>query len=123
MEDKVIDIENNIEVNDLVVSEEFDSDESIIEEGGTEDSIIEEGDEFTGEEGGFIGEEGGFMEEGGMDIGGEMFPELGTEVKDPLMSSWYFVGGITVAVLAIGIILGVFLAKIKIKKGIELYED
>jgi hypothetical protein len=43
--------------------------------------------------------------------------------KDPLLSSWPFVLGISAAVLAISIIIGVLLAKRKIKKGIELYED
>jgi hypothetical protein len=44
-------------------------------------------------------------------------------MKDPLLSSWPFVIGISAAVLAISIVIGVLLAKRKIKKGIELYED
>lgn len=62
---------------------------------------------------------------------GGMNPEEGTTtetvagpgMKDPLLSSWPFVIGISAAVLAISIVIGVFLAKRKIKKGIELYED
>lgn len=45
------------------------------------------------------------------------------QIKDPLLSSWPFVIGISVAVLAVSIVLGGLLAKRKIKKGIELYED
>jgi hypothetical protein len=48
---------------------------------------------------------------------------MGTEVKDPILSSWPFVIGISTAVLAVSVALGVLLAKRKIKKGIELYED
>lgn len=48
---------------------------------------------------------------------------MGTAVKDPLLSSWPFVIGISAAVLAISVAIGVLLAKRKIKKGIELYED
>lgn len=53
-----------------------------------------------------------------------MYTETGmAEVKDPLLSSWPFVIGISGAVLFISIVLGALLAKRKIKKGIELYED
>ena len=45
------------------------------------------------------------------------------QVKDPLLSSWPFVIGISAAVLAVSIVLGALLAKLKIKKGIDLYED
>ncbi len=44
-------------------------------------------------------------------------------VKDPLLSSWPFVIGISGAVLFVSVVFGVLLAKRKIKKGIELYED
>lgn len=47
----------------------------------------------------------------------------GAEVKDPILSSWPFVLGISALVLAASVALGIFLAKRKIKKGIELYED
>lgn len=65
-----------------------------------------------------------------MDLGffeGEfMDPTMETgmgQVKDPLLSSWPFVIGISAAVLAVSIVLGALLAKLKIKKGIDLYED
>ena len=61
---------------------------------------------------------GGMMTEEGMPV-----DFMGTEVKDPLLSSWPFVIGISTAVLAVSVVLGVLLAKRKIKKGIELYED
>ncbi len=45
------------------------------------------------------------------------------EVKDPLLSSWPFVIGISAVVLFVSMALGALLARRKIKKGIELYED
>ena len=55
---------------------------------------------------------------------GEINTETGVAVvKDPLLSSWPFVIGISVAVLFVSVVLGAFLARRKIKKGIELYED
>lgn len=55
---------------------------------------------------------------------GEINTETGMAVvKDPLLSSWPFVIGISVAVLFVSVALGAFLARRKIKKGIELYED
>jgi hypothetical protein len=62
----------------------------------------------------------------GGDIGfdGGMYTETGMpEVKDPLLSSWPFVIGISAAVLFVSVAFGVLLARRKIKKGIELYED
>ena len=43
--------------------------------------------------------------------------------KDTLLSSWPFVIGISAAILLVSVALGTFLAKRKIKKGIDLYED
>lgn len=43
--------------------------------------------------------------------------------KDSLLSSWPFVIGISTAVLLVSIVLGTLLARRKIKKGIDLYED
>ena len=54
---------------------------------------------------------------------GMVVDAMGTGVKDPLLSSWPFVIGISFVVLAASVALGVLLAKRKIKKGIELYED
>ena len=60
----------------------------------------------------------------GMPAGeGMIVDAMGTGVKDPLLSSWPFVIGISFAVLAVSVALGVLLAKRRIKKGIELYED
>lgn len=47
----------------------------------------------------------------------------GTTGKAPLLSSWPVVIGITSATLVISIVIGILLAKRKIKKGFELYED
>ncbi len=58
----------------------------------------------------------------GMGTGSEV-PMDGGSVKNPLLSSWVFVIGITTVTLAISISLGILLAKRKIKKGFELYED
>lgn len=62
----------------------------------------------------------------GMNIDSGMGTEVpmdGSSVKNPLLSSWVFVIGITAVTLAISIGLGILLAKRKIKKGFELYED
>ena len=64
-----------------------------------------------------------------MAMEGDMWMEdsamMGEEVvvKDPLLSSWYFVGGISAVTLAVAVFLGLLWAKRKIKKGIDLYED
>ncbi len=42
---------------------------------------------------------------------------------DSLLSSWYFVGGVSGGVLLLSIIIGLLLAKSKIKKGFDVYED
>ncbi len=47
----------------------------------------------------------------------------GTTVKDPLLSSWPAVIGISCGVVILGLAIGVLLGRKKIKKGIELYED
>lgn len=60
----------------------------------------------------------------GPDMGmGTEVPMDGGSVKNPLLSSWVFVAGITTLTLAISVGLGILLAKRKIKKGFELYED
>jgi ABC-type phosphate transport system permease subunit len=60
----------------------------------------------------------------GPDMGmGTEIPMDGGSVKNPLLSSWVFVAGITTVTLAISVGLGILLAKRKIKKGFELYED
>lgn len=58
------------------------------------------------------------------DMTGELTGELtGTTVKDPLLSSWPVVIGISTVTLMVSVALGILLAKRKIKKGFELYED
>jgi len=50
--------------------------------------------------------------------------EATTEVSmDSLLSSWIFVGGVTAGVLALSVVLGLLLAKRRIKKGFDVYED
>ena len=50
--------------------------------------------------------------------------ETTTEVSmDSLLSNWYFVGGVSGGVLLLSIVLGLLLAKSKIKKGFDVYED
>jgi hypothetical protein len=56
------------------------------------------------------------------DMGGGMYGEV-TSPKDPLLSSWPFVIGISSITLILSVGLGILLAKRKIKKGFELYED
>ena len=112
---------------------------------GTEGGEVLDGDGTEGTEGGEVldgdGTEGdvgidpgvdGDMIGGDMDmIGGDMgmmgdgmdMMEGATTPKDPILSSWPFVIGISVLALAIGVGLGVLWAKLKIKKGIDLYED
>ncbi len=48
---------------------------------------------------------------------------MGGAAKDPLLSNWPFVIGISFLTLAVSVAIGILLAKRKIKKGIELYED
>jgi hypothetical protein len=50
--------------------------------------------------------------------------EVTTEVSmDSLLSNWYFVGGVSGGMLLLSIIIGLLLAKSKIKKGFDVYED
>lgn len=99
-------------------TEEFIEDDLSVEPDMYEDEFI---DEYV--DPGFIDGEyfdpgfydGGYMEPG-MDMGM-------AEVNDPLLSSWPFVIGISAAVFVVSIALGALLAKLKIKKGIDLYED
>lgn len=47
----------------------------------------------------------------------------GSTIKDPFLSSYVPIAGISAATLVVGVIIGILLAKKKIKKGIDLYED
>ncbi|NLJ96014.1 MAG: hypothetical protein GX321_02575 [Clostridiales bacterium] len=118
--------------------EELGSEEDISGEGldgdagYSEDVISEEGfvDEFMDYSGEDMimdpGFDDGMYMDPGYDEGMYMDPgmEMGMgEVKDPLLSSWPFVIGISSAVLVVSIVVGALLAKLRIKKGIDLYED
>lgn len=47
-----------------------------------------------------------------------------TEVSiDSLLSNWAFVGGVSGGVLLISVVIGLLLARHKIKKGFDVYED
>lgn len=47
-----------------------------------------------------------------------------TEISiDGLLSNWYFVGGVSGGMLLLSIVIGLLLAKSKIKKGFDVYED
>lgn len=96
-------------------------------EGGDEGIDMGEGEDLNIDMEGSIGGgiDGGFEGEFGGNFGGDMgFGEIPMPtVKDPIMSNAFFVGGISVVTLAVSIGLGILLAKRKIKKGFELYED
>ncbi len=85
------------------------------EEAAADEAVMADG-EMTADE--------GMMMEDGMMYGmeGEMGMETQT-VKDPLLSSPVAIGGISAAVAVVGIALGVLLGKLRIRKGIDLYED
>ena len=104
------------------------STEGETQEGEATDSAPLEGEVQEGEamdvapiEGEEIGMEGDMST--GMDFGMMPGMEGGQEVKDPLLSNWVFIGGISAASLVVGVIIGILLAKKKIKKGIDLYEN
>ena len=40
-----------------------------------------------------------------------------------LLSNWFFVGGVSGGVLLLSVVIGLLLAKSKIKKGFDVYED
>ena len=50
--------------------------------------------------------------------------EVKTEISmDSLLSNWFFVGGVSAGTLVLSIVIGLLLAKAKIKKGFDVYED
>lgn len=108
------------------VAEENVETEAVVEgEVTTEEVVVDEaavaGDATTGVNTEVVYEEGMYAEDGTF-----VDPTMQTgmvEIKDPLLSSWPFVIGVSFAVLFVSIVLGALLAKRKIKKGIELYED
>lgn len=111
-------------VTDEVVTDETATDttgteEVPVDEIGTDDALV---DEIPVEE---VISDGGYIDPGYTgELGEEMLVDPGvSQVKDPLLSNWFFVIGISVAVLFVSIALGTLLARRKIKKGIEIYED
>ena len=64
----------------------------------------------------------GYVEDYDMMAG--METEAATEVSiDSLLSNWFFVGGVSGGVLLLSVVIGLLLAKSKIKKGFDVYED
>lgn len=66
------------------------------------------------------------MIDGGMDTGMDGMPAQDNTSSggiDSLLSNWGFVGGVTGGVLAFSIVIGILLAKKRIKKGIDPYEN
>lgn len=121
-----------------VVGEELQAAEGEVVEGGAVEGEVVEGGAVEGEvvEGAVIDDkmleegmktEGEFIGDGKGDMGfGDMIGEMGDKAASPkgsVMSSWGFVIGISVATLAVSIVLGILLAKKRIKKGFDLYED
>ena len=45
------------------------------------------------------------------------------EFLDKILSSWYWIGGISGGILLVSILVGYLLARAKIKKGFDVYED
>lgn len=133
-EEPVVNEEENLdEINDGEVIDE-EGTEGLTEDVNLDEAFTEGADgELLTEDGAIDGEFGteaynGEMYGGDMQ-GGEYFGEEGmmvdanSGVKDPILSNWAFVICIPVAALAVGIGLGILWAKLKIKKGIDPYED
>ena len=60
----------------------------------------------------------------GMMTDGTMGTETSTGISvDGLLSNWFFVGGVSGGVFLLSIAIGLLLAKHKIKKGFDVYED
>ncbi|MBE5961123.1 MAG: hypothetical protein E7256_07020 [Lachnospiraceae bacterium] len=82
------------------------------------------------------GEDGALDMQGeadGVDISGDMMAEdgmgdmmetqTGTQASGSVLASYPFVIGISAVTLVLSIVIGILLAKRKIKKGLDLYED
>lgn len=67
---------------------------------------------------------GDMMYDGEMMYGDDMGTETSTGITmDGLLANWFFVGGVTGGVLVLSIVIGLLLAKLRIKKGFDVYED
>lgn len=123
-------VDSNSETNIDATTTEGEG-EQPVDETGAEEPIPQEGDVDTTDvgEGEIIGADPIVGDGGAMPIMGDgMDQDLSMDmttgtVKDPLLSSWPAVIGISGAVLLVSILLGALLAKRKIKKGIDLYEN
>ena len=52
------------------------------------------------------------------------YTEMTTETSTgSLLSNWFFIGGVSAGTLILSIVIGLLLAKAKIKKGFDVYED
>lgn len=52
------------------------------------------------------------------------YTEMTTEASTgSLLSNWFFIGGVSAGTLVLSIVIGLLLAKAKIKKGFDVYED
>lgn len=51
------------------------------------------------------------------------FIETIMEFMEGLLSSWIFVGGVTGGMVLLSVLIGFLLARAKIKKGFDVYED
>lgn len=111
-EDTTTTDETNVEgeTTDTSIKEEDSTDTTGMDTGVNEGEVIDASGDMSGMEG-IDGMEG--ME-------GEI---AATTTKDPFLSSYVPIVGITAATLVVGTIIGILLAKKKIKKGIDLYED
>ena len=63
-----------------------------------------------------------YTDEYDMMMEGEAEATTGVSI-DGLLSNWFFVGGVSVGVLLLSIVIGLLLAKSRIKKGFDVYED
>lgn len=63
---------------------------------------------------------GGYYMDGGFE--GEIKDSENTS-SGTLLSNWFFVGGVSGGVFLISVIFGIILAKKRIKKGIDIYEN
>lgn len=101
---------------DVVVEGE----DAVAEDAAAEGEEAVEGDVLPEEE--LLGSGAAYEDEMAME-GIDMTGEEVQPAKDPLLSSPVFVGGVSLGVLVVGGVLGFLLARRKIKKGIEIYED
>lgn len=74
-------------------------------------------------DGGFVSGDADYIDGGSKDQGFMGGETAKAPLSDRLLGSAVFIGGTGTLALAFGIVCGLLLAKRKIKKGIDLYED